>query len=359
MSSQFGKTVKVTLFGESHGAAVGAVVEGFPAGEALDLSALSAFLQRRRGGGPLSTPRREADEAEILSGVTNGFTNGAPLCLIMRNQNADSRDYERLKNIPRPGHADYTAYVKWNGFADARGGGHFSGRLTAPLCAAGGIAKQILKRRGVFVGARLLEAGGVPDEPLPEDASGALFDEIAKKPIPAYSAARGDEMARVIQAARDGGDSVGGIAEAYIFGLPAGLGSPMFEGVENRLAQALFGIPAVKGVEFGEGFRAAKMRGSENNDAFYSDGSGKILTRTNHAGGALGGITTGMPIVARAAFKPTPSIARRQETVNLADGSLETIEISGRHDPCVALRAVPAVEAVCALAALDLLSEGA
>ena len=359
MSSQFGKKIKITLFGESHGPAVGAVVEGFPAGEALDFSALSAFMERRRGGQALSTSRREEDVPEFLSGVTDGMTNGAPLCLILRNRNADSRDYDRLRNTPRPGHADYTAYVKWNGYADMRGGGHFSGRLTAPLCAAGGIAKQMLERRGVFVGARLSEAGGVSDEPLPEVANDSLFAKIAQKPIPVYSDARGDEMAKAIQSAQSEGDSVGGIVEAYIFGLPAGLGSPMFDGVENRLAQTLFGLPAVKGVEFGEGFRAAKMRGSENNDAFYSDGSGKILTRTNHSGGALGGITTAMPVIVRAAFKPTPSIARPQETVNLSTGQNETIAISGRHDPCVALRAVPVVEAVCALSALDLLTEGA
>lgn len=358
MSSEFGKMIKVSVFGQSHGAAVGVAVDGLPAGEEIDLAELQRFLNRRRPGKDiLSTPRREEDVPEFLSGLESGKTCGAPLCAVIRNSGQRSADYEGLSDTPRPGHADYTAWVKWRGNADLRGGGHFSGRLTAPLCVAGGIAKQILSRRGIHVGAHLSAAAGIEDEPFPPYPTGELFAAVAAKDFPVLDGGAGARMRAAILAAGEAGDSVGGVVECAAVGLPAGLGAPMFEGVENRLAAALFGIPAVKGVEFGAGFGAAALRGSEHNDPFAVR-DGRIVTETNRAGGILGGITNGMPVVLRAAFKPTPSIGMEQRTVSLSRLENTTLAVRGRHDPCVALRAVPVVEAVTACVLLDLLLEG-
>lgn len=359
MSSEFGNRLKVSVFGQSHGAAVGVVVDGFPAGEAVDLSKLNTFMQRRRGGqNALSTPRAEADVPRFLSGLENASTTGAPLCAVLDNADAHSADYAALANKPRPGHADYTAFVKWDGQADMRGGGHFSGRLTAPLCAAGGIAKQLLERRGVFIGAHIKAIAGIEDKPFPLMPTKELFEAIAAKPLPVLDDAAGEGMRQAILAAAAEQDSVGGVIECAAIGLPAGLGAPMFDGVENRLSAALFGIPAVKGVEFGEGFAAAALRGSQNNDAFRVDEQGCIVTATNHCGGILGGITNAMPVVFRAAFKPTPSIGKPQQTVDLAANQNTELVIQGRHDPCIVPRAVPVVEAVAALVLLDLYMEG-
>ena len=358
MSSEFGKILKVSVFGQSHGKAIGVNIDGLPAGESIDLEELQRFLDRRRPGkSPLSTARKEGDVPEFLSGLENGKTCGAPLCAIIRNSDQHSGDYTELADKPRPGHADYTAWVKWKGFADMRGGGHFSGRLTAPLCIAGGIAKQILARRGIYVGAHLDSVGTACDEHFPLYPTKELFEEIAAKPFPALSDNDGARMQDVILAAKNALDSVGGVIECAAIGLPAGLGDPMFDGVENRLAAALFGIPAVKGVEFGAGFNAAARRGSENNDAFTVE-NGRISAATNRSGGILGGITTGMPLVLRAAFKPTPSIAKEQRTVSLSRMENTNLTIHGRHDPCIAHRAVPVVEAVTATVLLDLLLEG-
>ncbi len=358
MSSEFGKILKVSVFGQSHGTAIGVNIDGLPAGETIDLEELQRFLDRRRPGkSPLSTARKEGDVPEFLSGLENGKTCGAPLCAIIRNSDQHSSDYAELADKPRPGHADYTAWVKWKGFADMRGGGHFSGRLTAPLCIAGGIAKQILARRGIYVGAHLDSVGTACDEHFPLYPTKELFEEIAAKPFPALSDNDGARMQDVILAAKNALDSVGGVIECAAIGLPAGLGDPMFDGVENRLAAALFGIPAVKGVEFGAGFNAAARRGSENNDAFTVE-NGRISAATNRSGGILGGITTGMPLVLRAAFKPTPSIAKEQRTVSLSRMENTNLTIHGRHDPCIAHRAVPVVEAVTATVLLDLLLEG-
>ena len=358
MSSEFGKILRVSVFGQSHGKAIGVVVDGLPAGESIDLEELQRFLDRRRpGNSPLSTARKETDVPEFLSGLEGGRTCGAPLCAVIQNADQHSKDYGELADKPRPGHADYTAWAKWGGHADMRGGGHFSGRLTAPLCVAGGIAKQILARRGVFVGAHLAAAAGIPDEPFPLHPTAALFDEVAARPFPVLDEAAGERMQSAILAAKNDLDSVGGVIECAAIGLPAGLGDPMFGGVENRLAAALFGVPAVKGVEFGEGFRAAALRGSENNDPFTVEDGG-IQAETNHAGGILGGITTGMPVVLRAAVKPTPSIGRSQKTVRLSRLEDTDLTIHGRHDPCVAHRAVPVVEAVTAAVLLDMLLEG-
>ena len=358
MSSEFGNLLKISVFGQSHGKAIGVVVDGLPAGEAIDLEELDRFLDRRRTGkNRLSTARKESDVPVFLSGLENGVTCGAPLCAVIENSDQHSSDYRELRDKPRPGHADYTAYVKWKGQADMRGGGHFSGRLTAPLCVAGGIAKQILARRGVYVGAHLWSVGTERDTPFPLRPTRELFESVAAKPFPVLDDQAGERMQSLILEARQAQDSVGGVIECAATGMPAGLGDPMFGGVENRLAAALFGIPAVKGVEFGDGFASARAHGSENNDPFIMEG-GRVAAETNHAGGILGGITSGMPIVLRTAMKPTPSIARPQRTVSLSAGADTELVIHGRHDPCIAHRAVPVVEAVTAAVLLDLLLEG-
>ena len=358
MSSEFGNLLKISVFGQSHGRAIGVVVDGLPAGEPVDLEELDHFLDRRKTGkNRLSTARKETDKPVFLSGLENGVTCGAPLCAVIENGDQHSSDYDQLRDKPRPGHADYTAFVKWGGQADMRGGGHFSGRLTAPLCVAGGIAKQILSRRGVYVGAHLQSVGTENDTPFPLHPTKAMFEEIAAKPFPVLDDQAGERMQALILEARQSLDSVGGVIECAAVGLPAGLGDPMFGGVENRLSAALFGIPAVKGVEFGDGFAAARSCGSANNDPFRMEG-GRVAAESNHAGGILGGITNGMPLVLRTAMKPTPSIARPQRTVSLSAGENTELVIHGRHDPCIAHRAVPVVEAVTAAVLLDLLLEG-
>ena len=348
MSSSYGENLRITIFGQSHAPAVGVTMEGIPAGEPVDLVALQRFLDRRAPGqNDWSTPRREEDKPEILCGLQNGVTCGAPLTAVIRNTNTRSGDYAALRRRPRPGHADYTAEVKYFGAQDAAGGGHFSGRLTAPLCIAGGICLQLLSREGIAVIGRIAAIAGVADE-------GALTGSTADKPFPTVSDARGEQMRAAIAAARAEGDSVGGIIECAVLGLPAGLGDPMFGGMENRIAAAVFGIPAVKGIEFGAGFAAAALRGSENNDAFAVE-NGKIVTETNRCGGILGGITDGMPLWFRAAVKPTPSIARAQRTVDLDTLENAEICITGRHDPCIVPRAVPCIEAAAAIAVYDAL----
>ncbi len=358
MSSEFGNTLRVGVFGESHGRAIGVTMQNLPAGEEIDLNALEAFLDRRKPGkNALSTARHEPDRPVFLSGLLEGKTTGSPLCAIIENRDARSRDYAELADKPRPGHADYTAYLKWAGQADMRGGGHFSGRLTAPLCIAGGIAKQILARKNIFVGAHLAAIAGIADEAFPLHPTKAQFDEIAGKDFPVIDDARGCDMQEAILAASHAGDSVGGVIECAAIGVPGGIGNPMFDGIENRLSAAIFGIPAVKGLEFGAGFAAAAMHGSENNDPYRMDDAGNITTTTNHAGGILGGISTGQPIVLRVAMKPTPSIAKPQQTVSLSRMENAELIVHGRHDPCVAHRAVPVVEAVTALVLLDFLLE--
>ena len=358
MSSEFGKLLKVSVFGQSHGRAIGVVIDGLPAGEAIDLEELQRFLDRRRPGkNGLSTARNEADKPVFLSGLEGGITCGAPLCAVIENADQRSGDYGELADRPRPGHADYTAWAKWGGHADMRGGGHFSGRLTAPLTIAGGIAKQILARRGIYVGAHLYSVGTERDEPFPLYPTPELFQAVSEKDFPVLDDKAGERMRALILEAKNALDSVGGVVECAAAGLPPGLGEPMFDGVENRLAAALFGVPAVKGVEFGDGFAAARARGSQNNDPFVME-DGRIATKTNRAGGILGGITTGMPLVLRTAVKPTPSIGQVQKTVSLSAMENTDLQIHGRHDPCIAHRAVPVVEAVTAAVILDLLLEG-
>ena len=358
MSSEFGHILRVSVFGQSHGKAIGVNIDGLPAGEPIDLDALNAFLDRRKPGkSPLSTLRKETDIPVFLSGLENGVTCGAPLCAIIENSDQHSKDYSELADKPRPSHADYTAWVKWGGQADMRGGGHFSGRLTAPLCIAGGIAKQILARRGVYVGAHLASVGTENDSAFPLLPTAALFDEIAAKPFPVLDDRAGERMRNVILDARQNLDSVGGVIECAAIGVPAGLGDPMFDGIENRLASALFGIPAVKGLDFGLGFGSSRLHGSENNDPFAVE-DGAIVTESNRSGGILGGITTGMPVTLRVAVKPTPSISQTQRTVSLSAMEDAELVIRGRHDPCIAHRAVPVVEAVTATVLLDILLEG-
>ncbi len=357
MSSEFGNRLHVSIFGQSHGKAIGVVADGLPAGERVDLEELARFLDRRRPGqNALSTSRQETDVPEFLSGLQDGVTCGSPLCAVIQNRDQHSSDYAALADTPRPGHADYTAWVKWGGQADMRGGGHFSGRLTAPLCIVGGIAKQILARRGIYVGAHLFSVEKETDVSFPLLPAPSLFEEIAAKPFPVLDDARGQRMQGAIMAAAQEGDSVGGVVECAAVGLPAGLGEPMFDGMESRLAAVLFGIPAVKGVEFGAGFEASALRGSVNNDPFCIH-DGRVETTRNRAGGILGGITNGMPLTLRAAFKPTPSISKPQQTVHLGRMEETELVISGRHDPCVAHRAVPVVEAAVATVLLDILLE--
>ena len=360
MSSEFGNALKVSVFGQSHGKAIGVTVDGLPSGEAIDLEALQAFLDRRRPGtSELTTARNEADRPEFLAGVTEDSdgvvtTCGFPLTAVIRNKDQHSSDYSDLINKPRPSHADYTAFVKYGEARDMRGGGHFSGRLTAPLCIAGGICLQMLERRGILIGAHLERVGEVLDEPFPLYPDKALFEEIRSRNPATIEASASLKMIDEITNAKFDNDSVGGIIECAVTGFPAGVGGPMFDGIEGELAKALFGIPAVKGVEFGNGFTAAELRGSQNNDAFIAR-DGSIETETNRSGGIQGGISNGMPLLFRVAVKPTPSIAKPQKTVDLTTMEETELVIHGRHDPCIAVRAVPVVEAVAAIALTDLL----
>ena len=346
--------MKYSIFGESHGPAIGVVLEGVPAGLALDLDAVRFDLARRAPGkSALSTARREADEPRILSGVFEGRTTGAPLCAVMENTDVRSGDYERTKDLARPGHADYAAHVRYGGFNDYRGGGHFSGRLTAPLVFAGGVAKQILARKGVFVGAHISTVYGVNDDALEDWES---LRAAAEKEFPVLNDEKGEEMRQAILEAKNEQDSVGGAIECAVFGLPAGLGEPDFgRNAEGIFSQYLFAVPAVKAVAFGAGTAFALMRGSEANDPLYVDGGGSVKAEQNCAGGINGGITNGMPLVFEVTMRPTPSIARRQFTVDMAKGENAELELAGRHDPCVVHRAVPVIEAAAALAACELL----
>lgn len=352
MSSTYGEKLKITIFGQSHSPAIGVTCEGFPAGFTVDTEKLCAFMARRAPGkDPTATARREADVPEFLSGLVNNTTCGTPLTAIIRNTNTRSADYQNLFDCPRPGHADFTANVKYEGHQDVAGGGHFSGRLTAPLCIAGAIALQILEKMGIFIGAHIVQVG---------NESADRYDPvcISKEDLSLLDSfpVRTDEeekrfRAEIMKAKADG-DSVGGMIECAVIGLPAGLGAPMFDGMENRIAKIVFGIPAVKGVEFGSGMASASMRGSTSNDA-YTVKDGKVVTKTNNAGGILGGITNGMPLIFRAAVKPTPSIAKEQDSVSLSKMQDKKLTVTGRHDPCIVPRAVPVTEAAAALAVLD------
>lgn len=328
MSSSYGKWVRISIFGQSHSEAIGVTIDGLPAGIPINMEELQRFMNRRAPGqSRYSTPRKEADKPEFISGLVGSTTCGAPLTALIQNTNTKSGDYDNIRDIPRPGHADMTAHIKYGGYEDVRGGGHFSGRLTAPLCIAGGIFKQILQKKGVEIDARIVEIGGNHEDP---------FQEIDR--------------------AREDLDSVGGIVECRITGVPAGIGDPMFDGVENAIAQTVFAIPAVKGIEFGAGFAASRMRGSQNNDPFRYDEDGNIRTTSNNSGGILGGITNGMEIIFRCAFKPTPSISQPQDSISWSSGENAILEVHGRHDPCIVPRALPCVESAAALALINLMN---
>ena len=359
MSSTFGNKIQISVFGESHGAGIGVVIDGLPAGEAIDMDDVLAQMARRAPGrDKTATPRRESDLPKILSGMLGNTLTGAPLCAVIENTNTRSQDYGDLLTKPRPGHSDYTAFVKYKAANDIRGGGHFSGRLTAPLVFAGAVCRQLLEKRGIKIAAHISSIGGVKDDPFdPVYIDDALIERLNRSPFALINESREAEMRAEVEAARLESDSVGGVIECAVTGLPAGLGEPMFDGVEGVIAKAVFGVPAVKGVEFGAGFALSEMRGSQANDPFRFEG-GKVVTETNNCGGILGGITDGMPLIFRAAIKPTPSIARQQKTVDLQAGENTVLEVKGRHDPCIVPRAVPVIEAAAALALINLMEGG-
>ncbi len=352
MSCSFGEKVKITIFGQSHSDAIGVVVDGLPAGKKIDIEKINKFMSRRAPGkNKFSTTRKEGDVPQILSGLVDGVTCGAPLCAVIKNNDTRSKDYENLKAVPRPSHSDFTAFFKHNGFNDIRGGGNFSGRLTAPLCFAGAVCMQFLEDDGIKIGAHVEKIADVKDDrfnPVNVD-----FGNINEKEFPVINDEKGEKMREVIENARLEGDSVGGVIECAVTGLPVGLGEPMFDGAENVISHVVFSVPAVKGIEFGAGFDAAELKGSENNDAF-SCVDGKFVTDTNNHGGILGGITSSMPLVFRVAIKPTPSISKTQKSVNLLTRAEENVEVSGRHDPCIVPRAVPCIEAAAAIAIMNL-----
>lgn len=405
MASVFGKNLVVSIFGQSHSEAIGIVIDGLPAGFEIDMDELQEFMNRRAPGrSKNATQRKEADKPEFLSGLFDGLTCGAPLAAIIRNKDVRSQDYDQIDEMPRPGHADLTARIKYNGFEDYRGGGHFSGRLTAPLCIAGGIAIQFLREEGIEFSSKIVELGGVDLRPFYDaenssancsEGEGQVKKKLSmlnskktaatKKTTKKAEKNVQDVIDELISSAKKEGDSIGGIVECRITGVPAGIGDPMFDGVENRISQAVFGIPAIKGIEFGAGFDAARMKGSENNDAYLMDdvspdgassndmsmndvsldegvpydqelgitGRGGIITKTNNAGGILGGITNGQDIVFRVAVKPTPSIAKEQDTINYFTGENAKIKVKGRHDPCIVPRVLPCLEAAAAIVVLD------
>lgn len=359
MSSQIGNKLKVSVFGESHGNGIGAVIDGFPAGVEINSEELLAFMKRRAPGrDKTATPRKESDLPTVLSGMIGNTTCGTPIAAVIANNDQHSGDYKNVASVARPGHADYTGFVRYNGFNDVRGGGHFSARLTAPIVFAGGLCLQYLAQRGIYIGAHLLSVGSACDDSF--DSVNVTPEQLlapGKKQFPVINDDAEQKIRDVIEAARLDADSAGGIVEVAVTGLPVGVGSPIFDTVEGRLAYGFYGIPAVKGVEFGAGFGVADMRGSENNDEFYMAGEGVVKTRTNNHGGILGGITSGMPVTARLAFKPTPSIGKPQKSIDYRELKDAEMGVKGRHDPCVAVRAVPVVEAVTAIVLMDMLLE--
>lgn len=363
MSSIFGNNLKISVFGQSHSKAIGCVIDGLPAGISISLSRLYSYMARRApGNSAYSTPRKESDTPQILSGVLPCpededivITCGAPLCIMIANSDTRSSDYSSFLDTPRPGHADYTASVAYGAFQDHRGGGHFSGRLTAPLCAAGGICLQYLELKGIRIGAHISSVGDIEDERFdPVNVTARELDRLHENAFPVIDRAKGEQMQALIALCKADGDSIGGCVECVAIGVPVGLGAPMCDGVENRLAKNLFAIPAVKGVEFGAGFDLCRQRGSSANDP-YCVKDGNVRTLTNNCGGILGGITNGMPVYFRCAIKPTPTVMKEQSSVSLSAMEEKAVSGAGRHDPCILPRAVPVVEAVCAITLTDML----
>ncbi len=347
MSSLWNNRISISIFGESHGPAIGVVIDNLPPGEYIDIQELSRFMVRRapkKDG--TTTPRSEKDLPQIMSGMFNDKTTGTPLCAFIQNTDTRSKDYSNISKLVRPGHADYTGALRYRGFNDIRGGGHFSGRLTAPLVFAGAVCAQILERRGIYTGAHITEIHGIADDEFNRvNVSKQDILDVRYKKFPVINDEQGEKMVDDIHKAAEGGESLGGIIECASINVPAGIGSPIFDGLENTLAQLIFGIPAVKGLEFGAGFLSAKMVGSQNNDDFYVDDHGHVKTKTNNHGGILGGISSGMPITLKVAIKPTPSISKPQETIDTQSMKNDILKVHGRHDPCIVPRAVPCVEA--------------
>ena len=360
MGSIWGNALKISIFGESHGGGIGVVLDGFPSGILFDEDfGLREMDRRAPGKNKQSTARKEADLPKILSGIYQGYTTGTPICAMIENTDTRSGDYKDFSTHPRPGHADYTGLVRLGGYNDPRGGGHFSGRLTAPLVFAGAMCKLYLKTKGITVGAHIQSIAQIQDTPFDDvEVSAAQLEQLRMQEYPIINPLAQKAMLAAIEEARLDQDSVGGVIECASVGVPAGLGSPMLDSVEGRLASLLFSVPAVKGVEFGVGFGFAEFRGSHANDTFTLTDEEKVVTETNNNGGVLGGITSGMPLIFRTAIKPTPSIAKPQRTLNLSTGEVEELCIKGRHDPCIVTRAAPVIEAAAAVALTDLYLEG-
>ena len=350
MSNSFGNLFTITSFGESHGRLIGIIIDGCPTGLAINEQDIQKELDKRKPGeDPASTTRKEDDKAEVLSGIFNGHTTGAPVCLAIWNKDIDSDEYEKGKFLPRPGHADYTSYIKYGGFGDYRGGGRFSGRITAGFVMAGAVARKLLKLINIEVIAYTVEIGGIAARHMDFDE---IRQNITRNPLRCADAEAARKMTAAIEEAARQGDSLGGIIEGIALGLPVGLGEPLFGALDAQLAKALFAIPAVKGVEFGAGFQSARKKGSENNDPFVIEND-KLVTGSNNAGGILGGISNGMPLVVRVAIKPTASIAKSQQTVNMDEMTGAKLELKGRHDVCIVPRAVAVVEAMIAVTLCD------
>ncbi|WP_436512968.1 chorismate synthase [Clostridium thermobutyricum] len=358
MSGIWGRNLKVSIFGESHGTGIGITIDGLPSGFEIDLDKVNFEMGRRAPGkSPLSTARKEGDNVEILSGFFEGKTTGTPLCGIIRNKDNRSRDYGKLRDLMRPGHADYTGNVRYNGFNDYRGGGHFSGRITAPIVFAGAICKQILEKEGIKITSHVKSIGKVEDINFnPLEIEEEIMNNLLNMELPVLDKSVEEKMREEILNAKSEGDSVGGVIECAITGIKAGVGSPFFYSIESVIAHLLFSVPAVKGAEFGEGFNITKLRGSEANDSMYYDGD-QVKTRTNNNGGVIGGISNGMPIIFRAGIKPTASIIKKQETINIKTKENEELVIEGRHDPCIVQRAIPVIECIAAIGILDLMKE--
>ncbi|MFU0825520.1 chorismate synthase [Clostridium sp.] len=357
MSGVWGNKIKYSIFGESHGNSIGIIIDGLPSGIELDIEEINREMRRRAPGkNKFSTARNEKDEFQIQSGYFNNRTTGTPLCITIKNSDQHSKDYEKTKSLLRPSHADYTGFIKYEGFNDYRGGGHFSGRLTAPIVFAGAVAKQILKKQGIIIGSHIKSIGTVEDNYFDSvNIKKELLEELSKKEFPTIDEEKALKMKEEILKCKEELDSIGGIVECAILNLPAGIGSPFFNSVESILSSLMFSIPAVKGVEFGAGFNISRMKGSQANDEFFIEND-NIKTYTNNNGGILGGITNGMPLIFRVAFKPTASIAKEQRTVDIVTRENTMIRIEGRHDPCIVQRAVPVVEAAAAMGILELIS---
>ncbi|MEG0549332.1 MAG: chorismate synthase [Coprobacillus sp.] len=357
MSSNWGTNIELSIFGESHGKAIGIVMGNLPAGIKLDIDEIKHQMKRRAPGlDAMSTPRKEKDEVEIMSGILDGVTTGAPLCAMIYNSDQHSKDYSLLKECMRPGHSDYPAYIKYEGFNDVRGGGHFSGRITAPIVFAGSVAKQILKQKGIVIGAHIQSIKDIQDDRFPVDVDEAYLDNMLKQHYPTLKAGIFEQMQETVETARMNQDSVGGMIECAILNVPTGLGNPFFDSIESHLSPLLFSIPAVKSVSFGLGEDITSLYGHQANDEYYYDHD-IVKTKTNNNGGIIGGITNGMPIIFSVGIKPTSSISLKQQTINIKTKQSTDLEIKGRHDPCIVPRAVVVVESMAALGILDIINK--